>query len=417
MPQALSNVLGFPASAPSVSSSSRPSPTGRETARRRTCWGPPRSCARRTGSCMQDAGIDLIPSNDFSLYDQVLDTVALVGAVPARYGWDGARRRPRHLLRDGPRPPDRRRRRDRDGDDEVVRHQLPLHRPRARAAARSSRFARASRSTSYAEAMRSWASRPCRSWSGRSPSCCRASRRRRPRTSTASSCSSPARGLRGGARAARQGRRASGCSSTSPCFVEDRMPSGARRARARLRGARHASHERPQIVVKTYFDHVGEAYAVLRDLPSAGVGARLRRTGRTTVELVAKHGLAGGQDAVRRHRRRPQRLDQRPRRAASTCSRSCASTRATSSSSRPPARCCTRRSTSTPSRRPRRRAALLDGVRDAEGRRGGDADARGLNEGRDAIVGGARRERRRRSRTGATRRARATRGARARSRR
>ena len=38
---------------------------------------------------MQDAGIDLIPSNDFSLYDQVLDTIALVGAVPERYGWDG----------------------------------------------------------------------------------------------------------------------------------------------------------------------------------------------------------------------------------------------------------------------------------------------------------------------------------------
>src|SRR6266545_1343041 len=37
---------------------------------------------------MQDAGIDLIPSNDFSYYDQVLDTVALVGAVPERYGWD-----------------------------------------------------------------------------------------------------------------------------------------------------------------------------------------------------------------------------------------------------------------------------------------------------------------------------------------
>ena len=41
---------------------------------------------------MQDAGIDLIPSNDFSLYDQVLDTIALVGAVPERYGhWGGDR--------------------------------------------------------------------------------------------------------------------------------------------------------------------------------------------------------------------------------------------------------------------------------------------------------------------------------------
>jgi 5-methyltetrahydropteroyltriglutamate--homocysteine methyltransferase len=33
----------------------------------------------------KDAGIDLIPSNDFSFYDQSLDTIALVGAVPARY--------------------------------------------------------------------------------------------------------------------------------------------------------------------------------------------------------------------------------------------------------------------------------------------------------------------------------------------
>ncbi|MGZ9097520.1 MAG: 5-methyltetrahydropteroyltriglutamate--homocysteine S-methyltransferase [Micavibrio sp.] len=36
-------------------------------------------------------GIDLIPSNDFSYYDLVLDTSILVGAVPARYSdfWDG----------------------------------------------------------------------------------------------------------------------------------------------------------------------------------------------------------------------------------------------------------------------------------------------------------------------------------------
>jgi 5-methyltetrahydropteroyltriglutamate--homocysteine methyltransferase len=34
------------------------------------------------------ARIDHIPSNDFSLYDHVLDAAALVGAVPDRYGWD-----------------------------------------------------------------------------------------------------------------------------------------------------------------------------------------------------------------------------------------------------------------------------------------------------------------------------------------
>ncbi len=35
------------------------------------------------------AGIDHVPSNDFSLYDQVLDTAAMLGAVPERYGWEG----------------------------------------------------------------------------------------------------------------------------------------------------------------------------------------------------------------------------------------------------------------------------------------------------------------------------------------
>jgi 5-methyltetrahydropteroyltriglutamate--homocysteine methyltransferase len=35
---------------------------------------------------MRGKGIDLIPSNDFSYYDQVLDTACLVGAIPPRYG-------------------------------------------------------------------------------------------------------------------------------------------------------------------------------------------------------------------------------------------------------------------------------------------------------------------------------------------
>ena len=34
-------------------------------------------------------GASIIPSNDFSLYDQVLDTSAMVGAIPAVYGWNG----------------------------------------------------------------------------------------------------------------------------------------------------------------------------------------------------------------------------------------------------------------------------------------------------------------------------------------
>ncbi|EEF36692.1 5-methyltetrahydropteroyltriglutamate--homocysteine methyltransferase [Ricinus communis] len=38
---------------------------------------------------MAAAGIKHIPSNTFSYYDQVLDTTAMLGAVPPRYGWNG----------------------------------------------------------------------------------------------------------------------------------------------------------------------------------------------------------------------------------------------------------------------------------------------------------------------------------------
>src|SRR3979490_3338880 len=34
-------------------------------------------------------GINVIPSNDFSFYDQVLDTSVMVGAIPEIYGWKG----------------------------------------------------------------------------------------------------------------------------------------------------------------------------------------------------------------------------------------------------------------------------------------------------------------------------------------
>ena len=40
-------------------------------------------------SLQRQAGLDHVPSNDFSLYDHVLDTAAMVGAVPERYRWQG----------------------------------------------------------------------------------------------------------------------------------------------------------------------------------------------------------------------------------------------------------------------------------------------------------------------------------------
>jgi 5-methyltetrahydropteroyltriglutamate--homocysteine methyltransferase len=45
-----------------------------------------RDLRRQTWEFLRDAGIGQVPSNHFSLYDQVLDTCVLVGAVPGRYG-------------------------------------------------------------------------------------------------------------------------------------------------------------------------------------------------------------------------------------------------------------------------------------------------------------------------------------------
>ena len=44
-----------------------------------------RSLRRAHWTAMKDAGIDHIPSNDFSLYDHVLDTSVMLGVVPARF--------------------------------------------------------------------------------------------------------------------------------------------------------------------------------------------------------------------------------------------------------------------------------------------------------------------------------------------
>jgi 5-methyltetrahydropteroyltriglutamate--homocysteine methyltransferase len=41
----------------------------------------------RHWALQKDAGLDVIPSNDFSFYDHVLDTSVMVGAIPDIYGW------------------------------------------------------------------------------------------------------------------------------------------------------------------------------------------------------------------------------------------------------------------------------------------------------------------------------------------
>jgi 5-methyltetrahydropteroyltriglutamate--homocysteine methyltransferase len=56
-----------------------------------------------------------------------------------------------------------------------------------------------------------------------------------------------------------------------PCFVEDRTEKELDALRLAYEELCKV-HERPRILVKTYFDHVGDAYGVLRDLPIEGVG-------------------------------------------------------------------------------------------------------------------------------------------------
>ncbi len=48
-----------------------------------------RTIRHRNWLTQQKAGIDLIPSNDFSFYDAMLDLSCLVGNVPPRFGWQG----------------------------------------------------------------------------------------------------------------------------------------------------------------------------------------------------------------------------------------------------------------------------------------------------------------------------------------
>ncbi len=48
-----------------------------------------RGIRRQSWQWQRKAGIGHIPSNDFSMYDQVLDTSVMAGAVPTRFEWDG----------------------------------------------------------------------------------------------------------------------------------------------------------------------------------------------------------------------------------------------------------------------------------------------------------------------------------------
>ena len=139
------------------------------------------------------------------------------------------------------------------------------------------------------------------------------------------------------------------------------------------------SRARPKILLNTYFDHVGEAFPVLARLPVEGIGLDFVR-GERNLDLIRRSRLAGGQDAVRRRRIRPQRLDQRPR------AQPRAAAGAAGSGRRRPRRLDLLLAAPLPDRQaqraePRRRGAELDVVRRPEAGRGGGSDE-GAERGR-----------------------------------
>jgi 5-methyltetrahydropteroyltriglutamate--homocysteine methyltransferase len=237
---------------------------------------------------MQDAGIDLIPSNDFSLYDQVLDAIALVGAVPDRYEHGS-----------GPVDLDTyfamSRGRQEGGVDVTAMEMtkwfdtnyhyiVPELGPQTR-------FSLSSQKPfdEHAEAMSELGIDTVPVLVG-PVSFLLLSKAADgvPEDFDRLSLLEPLIEVYGEVleRLAEQG--ATWVQFDEPCFVEDR-------AERELDGLRLAYEElakvqeRTRIVVKTYFDHAGDAYGVLRDLPVEGIGLDFHR-GPKNVELIAEQG-------------------------------------------------------------------------------------------------------------------------------
>jgi 5-methyltetrahydropteroyltriglutamate--homocysteine methyltransferase len=237
---------------------------------------------------MQEAGIDLIPSNDFSLYDQVLDAICLVGAVPDRYEHGS-----------GPVDLDTyfamARGRQESGVDVTAMEMTKWF------------------DTNYHYIVPELGPQTTFSLSSRKPFDEHAEAMAEVGIDTVPALVGPVSFLllskpADGApeafdrlsqleplievygevleRLAEQG--ATWVQFDEPCFVEDRDERELDALRLAYEELAKVQ-ERTRIVVKTYFDHAGDAYGVLRDLPVEGVGLDLHR-GRKNVELIANQG-------------------------------------------------------------------------------------------------------------------------------
>ncbi len=216
---------------------------------------------------MQEAGIDLIPSNDFSYYDQVLDTIALLGAVPERYGHGGGNVGLDTYFAMA-----------RGGQDVTAMEMTKWF------------------DTNYHYIVPELGPETKFSLSATKPFDEHAEAMEEVGIDTVPVLigpvsflllSKPADGVSENfdpldlledlvevygeviEKLAEQG--ATWVQFDEPCFVEDRSDKELDALRLAYEELCKV-HERPRIVVKTYFDHVGDAYGVLRDLPIEGVG-------------------------------------------------------------------------------------------------------------------------------------------------
>src|SRR5215211_5381845 len=237
---------------------------------------------------MQEAGVDLIPSNDFSLYDQVLDTICLVGAVPERYGHQS-----------GPVDLDTyfamARGRQEGGVDvtamEMTKWFDTNYHYIVPELAPDTEFSLSSEKPfdEHAEAMRELGIDTVPVLVG-PVSFLLLSKAADgvPEEFDRLGLLEPLIEVYGEVleRPAEQG--ATWVQFDEPCFVEDRSERELDALRLAYEELAKVQ-ERTRILVKTYFDHVGDAYGVLRDLPVEGVGLDFHR-GRHNVELIANQG-------------------------------------------------------------------------------------------------------------------------------